>query len=158
MRTILAVAFVAVFAMTSLLAVQSMVAQAESAAVKADKLGLSKVSVFETPAPDATVVNTSEPGDRPAVPRSFPEQPPIVPHGIVEFLPITIGDNQCMDCHEVEEKEAGEPTPVPESHYVDYRNAPGATGDELAGARYICTSCHVSPGGNAPLVENTYGE
>jgi cytochrome c-type protein NapB len=112
--------------------------------------------VFDTPAPGTTEVNTSDPGDRPTVKPGFPEQPPVVPHGIVDFLPITRDDNQCIDCHAVEEKEPGEPTPIPPSHYIDMRNAPGAQSDELAGARYLCISCHISPGDNEPLVGNTF--
>ncbi len=122
------------------------------------ELGLSKGSVFDVPAPEPIQRNVSEPGDEPLIPRGFPEQPPAIPHGIDEFLPILLQDNQCMDCHAVEEKVEGEATPIPRSHYVDLRNAPEEAGDEPVGARHLCLSCHASPGGNAPLVGNTFGE
>jgi cytochrome c-type protein NapB len=120
-------------------------------------LGLSKTSVFDTPAPPLTEPNPSDPGDRPAVPAAFPEQPPVIPHGIADFLPITRDDNECIECHAVEEKVEGEPTPIPPSHYTDLRNAPAETQDDLVGARYLCVSCHVSPGENPPLVDNIFG-
>jgi len=122
------------------------------------ELGLSKGSVFDVPSPEPIQRNVSEPGDEPLIPRSFPEQPPVISHGIDEFLPILLEDNQCLDCHEVEEKEEGEATPLPRSHYVDLRNAPDKTSDAPVGARYLCLSCHAAPGANAPLVGNSFGK
>jgi cytochrome c-type protein NapB len=122
------------------------------------KISLSKVSVFDTPAPEKVKPNDSEPGDRPVIPAPFPDYPPSVPHGIVEFLPITFDDNQCIDCHDVEEKEEGEPTPIPRSHYVDLRDAPDSEQEQLVGARYNCASCHVSPGANALLIGNSFSK
>jgi cytochrome c-type protein NapB len=120
------------------------------------ELSLSKTSVFEVTAPAADEPNDSDPGDRPVTPADFPEQPPRVSHGVGDFLPITFDDNQCIDCHAVEEKEEGEPTPIPASHYTDLRNAPEEVGDEVVGARYVCTACHAVPGDDAPLVENGF--
>jgi nitrate reductase cytochrome c-type subunit len=121
-------------------------------------LGLSKTSVFDTPAPEVTKTNESEPGELPLVKRVSPEEPPLVPHGLGEFLPITFVDNQCADCHGAEEEKIeGEATPIPDSHYTDLRNAPGKVQDTIVGARYNCVSCHVSPGGNDPLTGNTFG-
>jgi cytochrome c-type protein NapB len=121
------------------------------------QIGLSRSSVFDAPAPDTTRTNRSDPGDRPVMPSAFPGQPPVIPHGMDEFLPITLVDNQCIDCHGVEEKAPGESTPIPRSHYVDLRGAPGVDGDVVVGARYNCVSCHVSPGDNEPIVENVFG-
>lgn len=122
------------------------------------EIGLSKVSVFDVAVPDKVQRNHSEPGDLAAVPAGFPEQPPVIPHGVGDFNPITFAENECMDCHAVAEKEEGEPTPIPHSHYIDFRNAPEAVQEEVVGARYNCASCHVSPGDNKPLVSNTFGK
>lgn len=122
------------------------------------QMGLSKTSVFDIPVPDIERQNKSEPGDRPLLERGSPEEPALIPHGVTEYLPITLAENQCMDCHaEEEEKIAGEPTPVPRSHYVDLRNAPNEVLVNVVGARYNCVSCHVSPGDNPPLTTNTFG-
>jgi len=120
------------------------------------ELGLSRGVVGEVASPPAEMTNTSDPGDLPTTSPDFPQQPPLVAHGVEEFLPITRNDNQCVDCHEVDEKVEGEPTPIPASHYTDLRNDPDTVGRKLVGARYACVTCHVSPGGNDPLVENHY--
>ena len=120
------------------------------------EIGLSKSSVFDSPASDTTRTNQSDPGDRQIILRQFFDQPPLIPHGVIEFLPVTARDNQCIACHDVDEKERGEPTPVPSSHHVDFRNSPEVVGDDIVGARYNCVSCHVSPGDNEPLVGTAY--
>jgi cytochrome c-type protein NapB len=122
------------------------------------EVGLARGSVFDTPAPAAVTENDSEPGEMPAPPRPYPIAPPVVPHGVREFLPITRSANACIDCHLVEEKVEGEATPVPESHFIDYRNAPRTAGKTPDGARYNCAACHVPQTGAAPLVENRFGQ
>lgn len=119
-------------------------------------LGLSKTSVFEVPDPPPVEWNTTDPGERPVLPRVYEGSPPLIPHAVQDFLPITRDDNQCIGCHQVEEKEEGEPTPIPASHFVDLRNAPDTRRDEVAGARYVCVSCHVPQTQNPPLVENGF--
>ena len=122
------------------------------------ELSLRKTNVFETSVPEVVRENVSEPGDRAIVPRDFPQQPPVIPHGVRDFFPITFDENMCVECHAVEEKVDGEPTPIPPSHYMDLRRAPEEVRDEVVGARYNCASCHVSPGDNTLLVENLFGK
>jgi cytochrome c-type protein NapB len=119
-------------------------------------LGLSKTSVFEVTSPHRVVENQSSPGEEPLLPRVNPESPPATPHGVAEWLPITLISNMCVDCHEVEVKEEGEPTPIPASHFTDLRREPGKVGDKLAGARYNCIACHVSLTESKALVENRF--
>jgi cytochrome c-type protein NapB len=120
------------------------------------RLGLAKGSVFETPTPPAVKPNETAPGELPVLPRAYVIAPPRIPHGIGDFLPLTAKQNSCLDCHEVKEKKAGEPTPMPAGHYTDYRNAPGAPGPTIAGARHMCVACHV-PVTDAPdLLENRF--
>jgi len=119
-------------------------------------IGLSKVTVFEVPEPGPVLYNTSDPGDRSPEPAPFPGAPPPIPHGIGDFLPLTLTENGCLDCHLVEEKVEGEPTPIPPSHFVDLRNAPDDMRDDVAGARYVCVTCHVAQTGAAPLVKNDF--
>jgi len=118
-------------------------------------MSLRKASVFETPAPSAVPENESDPGELPPIPPPNEEAPTVIPHGVGDFLPITADSNMCIDCHALEAKEEGEPTPIPESHYVDLRNAPKEKGAEVAGARYLCVSCHVSQTAVEPLVGNS---
>jgi cytochrome c-type protein NapB len=112
-------------------------------AVPEREIGLSKTAPMEVAAPPASKENASAPGERPLRPRAFPGAPPAIPHGVADFLPITRDANACADCHGVAEKVKGEATPLPRSHYVDLRNAPEKRGEKIAGARWVCTSCHV---------------
>ncbi len=150
-------AMLAVFVLASLLLMGMLAPGEQSKGIPDTEIGLSKASIFDTPAPEVTQKNVSEPGDLPLPPRGSPDEPPVIPHGVGEFLPITLAENQCADCHVEEEKIPGEPTPIPRSHYVDLRNAPKDVQNEIVGARYNCVACHVSPGGNTPLVTNSFG-
>ena len=118
------------------------------------ELGLQEGSVFEAPVPPIVRRNQSFPGERPALLRAHPEAPPVTPHGTADFLPITRDQNVCTDCHLIDEKAEGGPTPIPESHFVDLRDAPGEVRDEIVGSRWVCTACHVAQTDNPPLVGN----
>ena len=97
------------------------------------------------------------PGEKAVLPRAFPDAPPMVPHGIQAFLPITRAENACLSCHgEAKVKRPGEPTPIPASHHVDYRNAPGKIGEKVSGARWVCTACHVQQTDARQLVGNRF--
>ena len=121
------------------------------------RLGLSPGSVFDVPTPPAVTPNESAPGAEPALARPYAGAPPRIPHGVEPFLPLTRQENACLGCHQsTAPKAAGEPTPIPPSHYTDERNAPGVVGSELAGARHVCLSCHVATTDAPPLVENRF--
>ena len=120
------------------------------------ELGLSHAAPMEVTAPPRAKENDSSPGERPVRPRAYPGAPPAIPHGIADFLPITRDANACVDCHGVAEKKKGEPTPLPASHYVDLRNAPGKRGEKVAGARWVCTACHVPQQEVKPLVGSPF--
>ena len=114
-------------------------------------LGLVKESVFDVPTPPVVKTNETAPGEQAPLPRAYTIAPPRVPHAVQDFLPITLKQNACVDCHQVAEKKKGEPTPIPASHYTDYRNAPDRQGTKLVGARHVCTACHV-PTTDAPAL------
>ncbi|MFT3916839.1 MAG: nitrate reductase cytochrome c-type subunit [Anaeromyxobacteraceae bacterium] len=116
------------------------------------KLGLSKTSVFEIPAPPAYKAEDSTPGEKPLPKRLSTEIPPVIPHGIDELLPITRESNACVACHDTPgPKKKGEPTPIPASHHVDFRHD-GRKAETVAGARWVCISCHVPRTDAKPLV------
>jgi nitrate reductase cytochrome c-type subunit len=119
-------------------------------------LGLARGSVFDVPTPPAVKSNGTTPGELPVLPRAYSLAPPRIPHGVADFLPITPKQNNCLDCHGVKEKQAGAPTPIPPSHYTDFRNAPGRVGGEVVGARYVCVSCHVGKTDAPDLVGNRF--
>jgi len=115
--------------------------------IKPDSMGLSQGSVFDVPAPKVYTTKGA---------------PPQIPHDITDFLPITAESNMCIACHNQPDnwgkpRAQGTPTPIPQSHYTDLRNAPGKVTDHLINARYTCNQCHVPQLDATPLVENTYG-
>jgi cytochrome c-type protein NapB len=124
------------------------------------QLGLSKTSVFDTPAPQPFSYTKSFPGTGTVLPRAYPGAPPQIPHSIEGFKPVTASNNACLACHHNPamrgKKVAGMPTAIPESHYIDQRNNPGVVGEQIVGARYVCTQCHVPQADVAPLVDNTF--
>lgn len=131
---------------------------ASKSGVPDNEVGLSRGSVFETLSPAAVPANESAPGEIAPPQRPNEEAPAVIPHGVADFLPISADSNMCLDCHALETKEEGEPTPIPASHYIDLRNAPAKKGSEVAGARYLCVSCHVEQTATEPLVGNSAAE
>jgi len=150
---------VAVLAVGALALATALVAgdEKEEKGISDATLSLSRTSVFEVASPPAVVSTAPEAGESIPLARAHSEAPPVVPHAIGDFLPITREANACADCHAVEERVEGEPIPIPPSHYVDLRNAPGVRRDEVAGARWVCVSCHVPRTDAPPLVPNPFG-
>lgn len=132
--------------------------------IPADGMGLSKESVFNVPAQHVYQETTVQPGTSKVLPRAYLNAPPQIPHAIDDFLPITADNNMCQACHArpdlwgVKKRAKGDPTPIPQSHYTDLRNAPGKVGEQVVGARYNCNQCHVPQLNATPLVENTFGK
>ena len=119
---------------------------------------LSKTSVFDTPTPDTYTYSDGKPGYNDPLPRAWDNAPPQIPHQIAEFLPVTAEDNQCLDCHDVPkymdkpknmDRTRKSKSPMPEAHYASSEM------DELDGARFNCTQCHVPQSNAAPLVVST---
>ena len=130
--------------------------------VKPDSLGVSKTSVFDVPDQTVYTIKAKPPGENQVLPRAYPGAPPQIPHAIDEFLPITAQANLCIACHARPDewgkpRAKGMPTPIPQSHFTDRRNAPDKVTDHLINARYNCVQCHVPQFDAKPLVENTFG-
>lgn len=123
-------------------------------------MGLSKTSVFDTPTPEPFEYSKSKPKHSELLPRAYADLPPLIPHKVDGYLPITSDANECLDCHD-EPKLIGKKTkkktvPMPRDHYVDLRSSSDEMKEDIVGARYNCTQCHVPQSGAAPLVENTF--
>ena len=122
-------------------------------------MGLSKSSVFDTPTPTPAAYSDAKPGRNEWLPRAWDGIPPQIPHRTDMYLPVVAADNQCLDCHDVP-KYIGRPlntdrtiknkSPMSKEHYASKDL------EDIDGARFNCTQCHV-PLSNAPaLVESTY--
>ena len=128
----------------------------QAAGIPSKAIGLNKVEITQIPDPLLFRFVDSEPGDAPLPERPFYLSPPVITHTLEGMLPITRAVNECIECHEVDEREPGEPTPIPPSHFVDLRNAPDAKQDAVVGSRYNCVSCHVAQSDVLPLVESNF--
>lgn len=118
-------------------------------------LGLSRTSVFDIPAPETFQFPQNDPGRIGVLPRGYEGAPPQIPHRVDTFLPVTLKQNMCMNCHNqpslIGQKRPGMPTPMSASHYID-------EGGKLVmnNRRYTCVDCHVPQADVAPLVGSTF--
>ena len=126
-------------------------------------IGLSKTSVFNTPDPEVFAYDETRARYSKSMERAFPGAPPQVPHEMLSMLPITLDDNQCLECHDRPEEIGGEKgrggSPMDKMHYSKF----GAKGSEdgwlLSGMRYNCNQCHVPQATDvAPLVDNSFAD
>ena len=97
----------------------------------------------------------SEAGESKLIERAFPDAPPQIPHTLVDMLPITANDNECVECHHPDNVGSEADLPLPKSHFSRAVMGSGGKGDsqvwvvkgyedvkEVVGGRYNCTICH----------------
>ncbi len=91
--------------------------------------------------------------DKENIPRTFEEQPPLVPHTNDKYM-INLTTNKCLDCHMKQEgKDEAKSVEMSESHFI------GRDGKKLAkpsGGRHFCTQCHVPQVDAKPLVGTNF--
>jgi len=107
------------------------------------EIGLAQGTAFEQPPQAPIKFKSVDPGDSEIQARPNAEFPPVIPHSIQDLGPITLSENACLDCHNADVAEDMGAVAVPASHRMDLRNSPGEYGEEVTGARFVCTSCHV---------------
>ena len=137
--------------------------------VSEESLGLRKTNLYteDTTIADKTVYNKKMAGESTLIERAFENAPPMIPHDVEGMLPITINNNACTGCHIPGVAEAMNATPIPKSHFTDFRpdtslakngsivkngkavvntsdlKTTSKSLDQLAGARFNCSQCHV---------------
>ncbi len=141
------------------------------------ELGLRKGDVFseEKVVADKTEYATTAPGTGVKYARSFENAPPMIPHDVTDFLPITKEYNACIGCHMPDVAPSMGATAVPKSHLVNLRpehkmvkgtfkkSADNMKNEvvvkdlhgELYQGRYNCSQCH-APQSTGQLVENKF--
>ncbi|MBW2289204.1 MAG: nitrate reductase cytochrome c-type subunit [Deltaproteobacteria bacterium] len=103
----------------------------------------------------------SEAGESKRIERAFPDAPPQIPHTLVDMLPITLDDNECVECHHPDNVASQSDLPLPKSHFMRAVMGSGGKGDsmvwvvqgyedtkEIVGNRYNCTMCHTAQATN----------
>lgn len=119
-------------------------------------IGLRRTPLDADLAPPVYRYPEAAPGEGIRLPRSWEGAPPLVSHSLVGLVPITREDNMCLFCHANGSTDPADPPQVPKSHMTDYRRAPDVVREEIAGARWNCTACHVMQTDAPALVGNTY--
>jgi cytochrome c-type protein NapB len=92
--------------------------------VTENTLGLRKSSIYteETKElPVKTDYSRPAPGTAPVFERAYVNAPPMIPHDIEGLLPITKDNNQCLGCHMPDVAKSMGATPIPVSHFTNYR-------------------------------------
>jgi cytochrome c-type protein NapB len=96
-----------------------------------------------------------EAGESQLLERSFPDAPPQISHTVEDMLPITLDDNECIECHHPDNVAGKEDSPLPKSHFSRAVMGAGGKGEsmvwvvkgyedatDVAGSRYNCSMCH----------------
>ncbi|MEE9327405.1 MAG: nitrate reductase cytochrome c-type subunit [Cocleimonas sp.] len=123
-------------------------------------MGIGEDNVFSDATPSAFAYPDNKAGKSELLPIAYSTIPPQIPHTIEKYLPITVEENACTDCHDKQgkigktERKTGKKIPMPMNHYGGFNGKGDA--EEVSGSRYTCTQCHVPLSGAKPLVENTF--
>jgi cytochrome c-type protein NapB len=122
------------------------------------------------------------PGQAKKFARSYVNAPPLIPHSVEGLLPITQKNNQCLGCHMPEAAKGVGATPIPPSHFTNYRPDTKMEGgkvvkegkvlgkantsdvvlakvkklNHLYQGRFNCSQCHVPQANVKPLVKNNF--
>jgi cytochrome c-type protein NapB len=144
--------------------------------ISEESLGLRKVDLYseDQAKPEKTSYSKSYAGSGHKINRAFQDAPPMIPHDVEGMLPIKINNNACVGCHMPEVATSMGATPIPVSHFTDFRPKHNFDGKkfeksidnmdneiainklkDLAGARFNCSQCH-APQSEGQLVENTF--
>ncbi len=156
--------------------------------VSEEALGLRKVDLYseDSVTPEPTDYDRPAPGSATKFERAYVNAPPMIPHSVDGLLPITKDNNQCLGCHMPEQAKAMGATPIPPSHFTNYRpetvlkngelvkegKVVGLKGDlgnvsdikiakakklnHLYQGRFNCTQCHAPQAKVEPIVGNTF--
>ena len=150
-------------------------------------LGLRKTSLFnENVAPQEIKGDRPAPGTAPKFERAYVNAPPMIPHSVEGLLPITQKNNQCLGCHMPDVAKGVGATPIPPSHFTNYRPttvlkdgelvkegktvgmkgemgnvsdiviAKAKKSDKLYQGRFNCSQCHAPQADVKTAVGNTF--
>jgi len=87
-------------------------------------LGLRKDSLYtedNKELPAITDYDRPAPGTSTRFERAYVNAPPMIPHSVDGLLPITKNNNQCIGCHMPDVAKGMGATPIPVSHFTNYR-------------------------------------
>lgn len=149
-------------------------------------LGLRKTDIYseEKTSGIKADYDRPSPGASTRFERAYRDAPPMIPHSVEGLLPITKMNNQCLGCHLPEVAPSVGSTPIPETHFTNYRPvtamndgyvvkegkivgydiqntsdiklAKAKKSDTLYQGRFNCTQCHAPQSKTKTAVANTF--
>lgn len=124
--------------------------------VTEEELGLRKVDLYseDTVKPDETKYGTKAAGSSKKIERAYENAPPMIPHDISDLGEISKDSNPCKDCHMPEVAPSMKATPIPMSHFMNFRT--GEKLNDLYQGRFNCSACHAPQSQSKELVKNTF--
>lgn len=150
--------------------------------VSEESLGLRKTDLYteQGTKPAMADYSAAAPGTSQRIERAYDNAPPMIPHDVEGLLPISEANNACLGCHMPDMAAAMGATPIPESHFANFRpdTSLAADGkitkegkevdntgdfkmivkksDHLYQGRFNCSQCHAPQANIAPAVANTF--
>jgi len=159
------------------LATSILMAANNTKSIDEDSIGLRKVELLseDKAAPSETKYGTSAPMSGYKIERAYQNAPPMIPHDVEGLMEITPDNNACIGCHEAAVAPSMNATPIPKSHYINFRPKDKLEGDNfvkgvdnmknevsikpidtISSARFNCTACHAPQSTGELAVENTF--
>jgi len=81
--------------------------------------------------PPAVAYHAAPPGAAKKFDRAYQDAPPMIPHSVEGLLPITKNNNACLGCHMPDVAKAMGATPIPISHFTNFRPKTIVEGTEI---------------------------
>ena len=135
--------------------------------------------------PPAVAYHSAPPGAAKRFDRAYQDAPPMIPHSVEGLLPITKNNNACLGCHMPDVASAMGATPIPVSHFTNFRPKTEVEGNEilkngkvikntsseslanvsikvnhkenkLYAGRYNCSQCHAPQATNTLVDDNSF--
>jgi len=169
---------------TSLLSLAAVatLAFAGGGTISEESLGLRKTDLYSESnvKPSEGKFDAKAPGTSERFERAYVNAPPMIPHDVKGMLPITKANNACLGCHMPAVAKGVGATPIPPSHFVNFRPQTKVAKDgsvikegkkinntsdiktvqhkqdKLYQGRYNCSQCHAPQANIKPLVKNNF--
>ncbi|WP_151900394.1 nitrate reductase cytochrome c-type subunit [Sulfurimonas sp. NW15] len=135
--------------------------------------------------PPKVEYHSAAPGTSKKFKRAYQDAPPMIPHDTTGMLPITKDNNQCLMCHMPDMAPSMGATPIPVSHFTNFRPHTSVKGDKilkngkvvkntssetqenvsikvdkdekhLYAGRFNCTQCHAPQATNMLVDQNSF--
>lgn len=157
--------------------------------VSEEVLGLRQTDIYKEGSdtkPVKTDYSRPAPGSSKKFERAYKNAPPMIPHSVDGLLPITANNNQCLGCHMPDVAKSTGATPIPPTHFTNYRPttvykdgelvkegktvgpngelkntsdikiAKAKKSDKLYQGRFNCSQCHAPQSKAETAVGNTF--